>query len=435
MMMSKIIMDMVLVGVITITSLVLLPTAVDAFVVCVAPPTSIRERHSAQETLIILWKSKITDEEEKVTGADIAQRQRQRQVTQAPSPPPLTLEMTLKDGEVVSFELTSDEDCIPQIVSIIGDRFANDDGSQSTVAALLTSYWQQHVQVFHQLQPRIYDGPTPSSCDDDDDEGSGDSDDDGLSSSSYESTVKCRIELPSGLVCEVAKSTIPGAGLGLFVRKRSSTTDDVLQTAGSVFAGYSKGSMRPTLSGLSDYQINRAFEFRLGDGLRSTVWFGSKLMTIEQVLAETGARKITGHHLIFEDGGRRKLVDILPDDEDCTYFIPEELSDEHDLSKANIQTIGHFVNDLAGENAAKTTSEIYDAASDIRNILVLVPRVHAVRCGGVTDDDDDENSKMQIEMAGMPLLTLSKNVLIANHDVPLEIGLRYGFHYWNHSQE
>mmetsp|Transcript_2638 Transcript_2638/g.5699 ORF Transcript_2638/g.5699 Transcript_2638/m.5699 type:complete len:465 (+) Transcript_2638:278-1672(+) len=376
---------------------------------------------------------------------------------QVVSVPPLPLEITLTDGTVVSLEVSdgsSDdggnggggvESCISNIVSKIGTQ--TQDGPES-LASLLMSYWQQHVQTFQEFyHPQIYNGPVAY----DDDQPS--------SQSSYESTVRSRIELPSGLVLEVGQSTIPNAGLGLFLRKQSPTTSDdgILQTIGSAFAGYSSGGIIRTLEGCSTYQTSRAFEFRLDEQLRSTVWYGSKILTIDEALVESGATSVAGHHLMFEDdddnsqdnsdgntGVRRRLVGIVPDDDDRFYFVPDDPSssslsstkkngDNDDNNNVSIQTVGHFVNDLAGGSVAKNVEE-YDTLSDLRNILVLVPRVHAVP---VVDEDgkDKKDSKdgdtiKQLEMAGMPLLTLSKNIVVDN-TTPMEIGLKYGYNYWN----
>jgi hypothetical protein len=277
--------------------------------------------------------------------------------------------------------------------------------------------------------------------------------------------------LASGLVLEVGRSTIPNAGLGLFIRKQSKTTSGILQSIGSAFAGYSRGYVRTNLLGCSDYQTSRAFQFRLEEGLQSTVWFGSKLLTIEEALNQSGATSVAGHHLFFNDdhdgfeadesgksmassggGGNpsktkvwRKTVGIVPDDDECFFFVPDDISMINGVggedssaivspNTASIQTIGHFVNDLAGGDRAKSSEE-YDAISSLRNILVLVPRVHAIN--GCKKKKEDDNSQLwsnvneiRLEMAGMPLLTLSKTIIVDN-DEPMEVGLKYGFQYWD----
>ena len=405
--------------------------------------------------------------------------------------PPLPLEISLTDGTVVSLEVSDGdggggiESCISDIVSKIGTR--TQDGPES-LASLLMSYWQQHVQTFQEFyQPQIYNGPLAY---DDDDDDSDSSDHQPTSSSppppppqtssrsSYESSVHCRVELPSGLILEVGRSTIPNAGLGLFVRKKKSSLptststasdgDGILQTIGSAFAGYSNGSIVRTLEGCTTYQTSRAFEFRLDEQLRSTVWYGSKILTIDEALAESGATSVAGHHLMFDDNdqsiqddrnienasARRRLVGIVPDDDDRFYFVPDDPSSydddddvdgNNDSNNVTIQTIGHFVNDLAGGGGGSgdgaSNVEEYDKLSDLRNLLVLVPRVHAVQIPVVVDENGnkvkndsevvgDTITIKQLEMAGMPLLTLSKNIVVDN-TIPMEIGLKYGYNYWN----
>lgn len=331
--------------------------------------------------------------------------QQQRPPDQQFYTPPLPLEISLTDGSVVSLELTDDETCISTIVAKIGQQAM--DGPES-LASSLTSYWQQHVQMFQEFyQPQVYDGPpayNDSASDDDDHKSSS-------PSSVYESSIQCRVELASGLVLEVGRSTIPNAGLGLFIRKQSKTTSGILQSIGSAFAGYSRGYVRTNLLGCSDYQTSRAFQFRLEEGLQSTVWFGSKLLTIEEALNQSGATSVAGHHLFFNDdhdgfeadesgksmassggGGNpsktkvwRKTVGIVPDDDECFFFVPDDISMINGVggedssaivspNTASIQTIGHFVNDLAGGDRAKSSEE-YDAISSLRNILVLLSMV------------------------------------------------------------
>ena len=424
--------------------------------------------------------------------------------------PPLPLEISLTDGTVVSLEVSDGngdtrsggdgagggggggvESCISEIVSKIGTR--TQDGPES-LATLLMSYWQQHVQTFREFyQPQIYNGPLAYDSDENGDNGdhqpsssSSSLPSQTSSRSSYESSVHCRVELPSGLVLEVGRSTIPNAGLGLFIRKKKSKSksqlppptstlsdgDGILQTIGSAFAGYSNGSIVQTLEGCTTYQTSRAFEFRLDEQLRSTVWYGSKILTIDEALAESGATSVAGHYLMFEDddddddgdgdgdsddqksqddrnfgntSDRRRLVWIVPDDDDRFYFVPDYPSsydgDNNDKNNVSIQTIGHFVNDLAGGGGGDGANNVeeYDTLSDLRNILVLVPRVHAVPVVVDENGKDVKNESdvvgdtitiKQLEMAGMPLLTLSKSIVVDN-TIPMEIGLKYGYNYWN----
>ena len=46
------------------------------------------------------------------------------------------------------------------------------------------------------------------------------------------------------------------------------------------------------------HQRVRAFEFRLDDGVSSSVWFGGELLTIIDVVDMTWAAGLTGHELM-----------------------------------------------------------------------------------------------------------------------------------------
>jgi len=238
---------------------------------------------------------------------------------------------------------------------------------------------------------------------------------------------ECSIELPSGLVLEVRPSTKgEGAGLGLFMRKASSDTNDVLQTQGSIFCGYGPcGQITDSMAGLSKYQRERSFEFMLSDGLNSYVWHKGNLVAVRDVLQSTGATGVKAHLLVetTKEGGDANNpsptssgLSLIHDTKGkpCYLIPPAEKPDPGSLT---IETIGHMCNDEAGGIPGQTSEE-YDAMSDDTNTLVLVPRVE------VNDDGI-------VEPSGMPLLTLSKSVYVGNADESMEVGLRYGFSYWN----
>ena len=279
--------------------------------------------------------------------------------------------------EAVTVELSSMKDIVPQSQMLAERLNSNINDMQS----MLKQMWADATAI------PVYEGP----------------------STMIETDAECTIELPSGLVLELQPSTIgENAGLGLFVRKASENFQNVLQTQGSAFCGYGPcAQVTDSLKGVTKYQRQRSFEFVLSDGLESYVWHKGNLLTVGDVIKSTGATSVRSH-LLEEDS----LVHD-PKGKPCYLVPPEERPDPKTLS---IQKIGHMCNDLAGGISGQTAEE-YDASSDQKNILVLVPKVI------VTEDG-------VLEPTGMPILTLAQSVYIGNVDESIEVGLRYGASYW-----
>jgi len=245
---------------------------------------------------------------------------------------------------------------------------------------------------------------------------------------------ECKIELPSGLVLELRPSTIgEAAGLGIFVTKRSSnnTSDSgVLQTQGSAFCGYGPcEKVTNSLTDLSEYQLQRSFEFLLSDGLESYVWYEGKLLTVWEVMQSSGATGVHAHCLVetktaaaADEADKDNCLplpklSLIPDPEGkpCYLIPPAERPDPKSLT---IQSIGQMCNDLAGGiSVTKQTEEEYDIACYRDNLLVLVPRV-MIKDDGI------------LQPIGMPILTLAKTVNVTNVMESMEVGLRYGREYW-----
>jgi 8-oxo-dGTP pyrophosphatase MutT (NUDIX family) len=322
--------------------------------------------------------------------------QQQRQIGQ----PVLSFEVefSLGDGntEVVTVELESMKDIVPQSQQLSA-RFNTDINDMQS---MLKQMWADATVV------PVYDGPS-------------------LAIESIDDHAECTIELPSGLVLELRPSTIgEDAGLGLFVRKASPRVDDVLQTQGSAFCGYGRcDQITDSLEGVTQYQRQRSFEFRLSDGLESYVWYKGNLLTVGDVIKSTGATAVKSH-VLKEMPGEDQDGDVPsssqlalihdPAGKPCYLIPPAERPDPKSLT---IQTIGHMCNDLAGGERGQTEGG-YDAASERNNLLVLVPRV--------TVNDDGV-----LEPTGMPILTLAQSVYVGNVGESMEVGLRYGDSYWS----
>ena len=210
------------------------------------------------------------------------------------------------------------------------------------------------------------------------------------------------IELPSGLTIQVAPSTIPSAGLGLFVKG-----PQVLQIQGSAFCGYGQHEkITHNLDGLTKYQLQRTFQFLLEDGLESSVWYDGELVSMLQAVELSNASGVKGHTLTKQEG----TLALVPDTDTQCYIVPP--SDTPPCDSLKITSVGQMANDLAGP------VENYEELSEQSNLLVLVPRV-ALKNG-------------ILEPAGMPVLTMSRSVLIGEE--LMEIGLTYGSFYWTNSK-
>mmetsp|Transcript_4832 Transcript_4832/g.7466 ORF Transcript_4832/g.7466 Transcript_4832/m.7466 type:complete len:424 (-) Transcript_4832:692-1963(-) len=249
--------------------------------------------------------------------------------------------------------------------------------------------------------------------------------------------------LPSGLVLDVLPSSIPNAGMGVFVRKNKPSDDDILQLAGSAFCGYARGTMKSTLSTL-EQQSGTVIEFRLFDGLESLVWYDGALMSVKKAIIASKASGITGHRLIFApevenevehesvDGDTsllkskdeiksttrlQRMVDLVFDEslyQNNRYFVPDCAQQE----TYTIRTLGKMMNDLAG--GCDSDDQTYERDSEDKNLVVIVPRVRAVQ---------SDNNDVTLEPYNMPIFTLARSVLITNEE-PMEVGCKYGFNYW-----
>jgi hypothetical protein len=306
--------------------------------------------------------------------------------------PTVSFELQIGDrqDETVKVELSSSDD-IPTILRELADQF---DGKYNLkdIEQVLQKSWDASRGSSPEDAPP-YNGPTPTDV------------------SSW--NAECKVELPSGLILEIGPSTIgENAGLGVFVRMSpSSQNGPVLQTQGSAFCGYGPCErITDSLEGLSEYQLQRSFVFMLTDGLEGYVWYDGKLQTVWEAMQASQATGIRSHKLEENEDGE---LTLFPDRDNPCYLVPPP--DQPNPKTLTIQTMGHMCNDLAG--GEQRSAEDYSSLSDERNMLVLVPRV-------VLSDDGI------LEPQGMPLLTMSKTIVVANVDSPMEVGLRYGHDYW-----
>lgn len=316
------------------------------------------------------------------------------------------VEVVIEEGQIqiVTVELSSAEEILAQSQQL-ADQFNADVNDMQLV---LQKSWDDITFI------PTYNGPVTSK-------------------NTNADRAECKVELPSGLVLELRPSTIgEAAGLGIFVTKKSSdniSDGGVLQTQGSAFCGYGIcEKVTDSLTDLSEYQLQRSFEFLLSDGLESYVWYEGKLLTVWEVMESSGATGVHAHCLVetkpaaaaeevednFSPGPKLSLIPD-PEGKPCYLIPPAERPDPKSLT---IQSIGQMCNDLAGGiSVKKQTEEEYDTACHRDNLLVLVPRV-MIKDDGI------------LQPIGMPILTLAKTVNISNVMESMEVGLRYGREYW-----
>mmetsp|Transcript_3233 Transcript_3233/g.4812 ORF Transcript_3233/g.4812 Transcript_3233/m.4812 type:complete len:447 (+) Transcript_3233:50-1390(+) len=330
-------------------------------------------------------------------------------------------------GDVTEMVKLSNIDDAPQEAQRIHQKHGwGEDPSVQMLEEILYQYWNDVISCEggYGLEPVPYAGPNSPQIRSD-----------------------SPIVLPSGLVLEVLNSTIPDAGMGVFVRKNNTSDDGILQLAGSAFCGYAKGTMKSTIS-ISEQRSGIVIEFRLDDGLESLVWYDGALMPVKKALFVSKANGITGHKIIFKSQVKNEvdtdvfgdnvslkdsadeikpttrqqqmMVDLVFDEtlyKSNRYFVPESKQQE----TFTIRTIGKMMNDLAG--GCDSDDKTYETDSEGKNLLVIVPRVRAV-----THKNSDDNITL-LEPYGMPIFTLARSVLITNEE-PMEVGCNYGFNYW-----
>lgn len=213
-----------------------------------------------------------------------------------------------------------------------------------------------------------------------------------------------------GLTLMVGKSTV-APGRGLFVALADEAgVDRVELPEGTLFAGYSKvGAWAVSAQG--DKAVAYAFE----DPDTACVCEKELKPLIEAVATAAGVTEnITAGlagHLIFVD--ETDTLGVAPDAAwpSGRYFIPQDTPDPADITPANL---GMLCNDLAFENGVCDSEEAYLAAALEKDVLHLVWRLA---------------EKDGVLAPTWPLVFVKRSVAFTNRE-PMEIGISYGFRYW-----
>jgi len=199
---------------------------------------------------------------------------------------------------------------------------------------------------------------------------------------------------PRGLALEIAPSTISGAGRGLFVR---SLENDVIIRKDEILCGYARGTINHGASREEAMSSGYAFEMSFTGDQQKVVYNNSV-------------------HRIAD------LADFADIHTDSAIFLPDE-----DQSDLNIRTLGHLANDLAWKGPDTSYTE-YREASQARNLLGIL---------GQLEELSYSNNKRKILAFSRPVIVAYNEFLLPGRDrggswslAPMEIGIEYGWYYW-----
>jgi len=223
------------------------------------------------------------------------------------------------------------------------------------------------------------------------------------------------------LQVSVAKSLV-SKGRGLFLciydeeEDPESVVEEIRIPQGTPICGYARGYF----SDKSDGDKSVVFMFEEHSANTTAVFYNQKLMTLgDALLANYKARSdeeqgkpllLFGHHI--EIDAENDVVTVKPDEEfSSRIFIPDAKEEEEFTAPA----LGVYANDLAYDPDSK--EEQYFENSERNNILQLVWRLAK-----------DEKTEMVVPT--WPVVVVKQDVRLLN-TVPMEVGLQYGFNYWD----
>ena len=196
-----------------------------------------------------------------------------------------------------------------------------------------------------------------------------------------------------GIAFEVARSTIPESGRGLFIRKLPGREPfDFYE--GDIVCGYAVGSTNHGMDRNDAKVCGTAVDFR---------WTGpTQRVIFDGILQRVGDLRNLGYEPAHDDA----------------LFVPDDPQPSFD-----ILNIGHLANDLAWRPGASFT-EYADRSRQGANVLGLVPRLQPASSSSSTGDDE------------LPRLEFSRPIMVAHadfrvaNDLPMELGVEYGWNYW-----
>ena len=216
----------------------------------------------------------------------------------------------------------------------------------------------------------------------------------------------------------------PGRGLFLGIYEESEEDDDdgiveeIIVPQGTPLCGYARGHFSDQEEG--DKSVG--FLFR-GDVEETAVFYERQLMSIGdaiRMICSNGEgieieSSMWGHTVSTDTDTGRTM--IAPDQNVTSrIFVPD--TPEKDEDKFGPTCLGVFANDLAYD--PDSNEEEYGKTSEANNILQLVWRLAR----------DEKRGNL---VPSWPVVITKKDVRMVN-TVPMEVGLQYGFAYWNSFQ-
>jgi hypothetical protein len=199
------------------------------------------------------------------------------------------------------------------------------------------------------------------------------------------------------------------------------TVEEVIIPQGTPLCGYSRGYFSDAEKG--DKSV--VFRFKEQSFHDTAVFYNQQLMTIVDAIWYANEERYKGGdsklkedeilfgHIVHIDHGERKMIIRADEKFYSRIFIPESLND--DDSQFSAAYLGVYANDLAYD--PDCSKEEYLENSEKNNILQLVWRLAK-----------DERSGMLVPT--WPVIVAKKDIRLLN-TVPMEVGLEYGFQYWD----
>lgn len=199
------------------------------------------------------------------------------------------------------------------------------------------------------------------------------------------------------------------------------TVEEVIIPQGTPLCGYSRGYFSDAETG--DKSV--FFRFQEQSVHDTAVFYNQQLMTVVDAIWYSFEERCKGDnklpkeddilfgHIVKIDHVNRQITVRADDQFFSRIFIPE--SNHDDGVQFSAAYLGVYANDLAYD--PDSTREEYYKNSEKNNILQLVWRLAK-----------DEKSGMLVPT--WPVVVAKKDIRLVN-TVPMEVGLEYGFQYWD----
>lgn len=203
----------------------------------------------------------------------------------------------------------------------------------------------------------------------------------------------------------------PGRGLFLSIYNEDEESEDIVEEVvipqGTPLCGYARGHFASEEAG--DKSVGFVFT------KDAPVFYEKQLMGISEAI-QTANSNLWGHRIVTDDISG-EILSITPDEKfNSRIFIPDKEENENEFAAT---CLGVYANDLAFDPDAD--EEKYLETSDQNNILQLIWRLAK----------DEKNGNL---VPTWPVVVAKKDLRLVN-TVPMEVGLQYGFRYWEYHQK